>query len=123
MRLTEIMESNRDTAGWGIIGSVWALSSASPSLFEKMMVAALVAGAGWLGSYIVKKLITYGEAKIRYWFECRKSKTNKHKELHEKFKNVFGRIGRYVGGKFKRLRTRDVPSDGELREQRSDETG
>lgn len=116
MRLTTVMESNRDTAGWGIIGSVWALSSASPTLLEKMIVAALVAGAGWLGSYIVKKLITYGEAKIRYWFGRRKSKTNKHKELHEKFKNVFGRIGRFVGGKFRRSSSGEVSSVGKLRE-------
>ena len=117
MRLTSIMEGNRDTAGWGIIGSVWALSSASPSLMEKMLVAALVAGAGWLGSYIVKKLITYGEAKIRYWFERRKqTKTNKHKELHEKFKNVFGRIGRYVGGKLSRIRSGQSSPDRSLRE-------
>lgn len=116
MRLTDVMESNRDTAGWGIIGTVWAMATASPSLFEKMGVAMLVAGAGWLGSYIIKKLITYGEAKVRRWLRRRRHKPNKLKELHEKFKSAFGRIGHYAGGKFRQFRTRSVSSVGKLRE-------
>ena len=110
------MEENRDTAGWGIIGTVWAMFMASPSLGEKMAVAAMVAGAGWLGSYIVKKLITYGEAKVRRWLRRRRNKPNKLKELHEKFKSAFVRIGHYVGGKFRRFRSGSVSGVGKLRE-------
>jgi hypothetical protein len=75
MRLIEMMEEHRDTAGWGLLGTVTALFMYSDVL-EQVATAALVAGAGWMGSYILKKLVTYLEGLITNWWKNRKMKSN-----------------------------------------------
>lgn len=76
MRLIEMMEENRDTAGWGLLGTVTALFM-YVDLMEAMATAALVAGSGFLGSYAIKKLVTYLEDLVTKWWKNRKTKNNK----------------------------------------------
>lgn len=70
------MEENRDTAGWGIVGTVWAMMIATPTLMQQIGTAALVAGTGWLASYIMKRLVIYGEGQFNLWRENRKKTKN-----------------------------------------------
>lgn len=76
MGLIARMEHNKDTAGWGLIGAVIAYAMSS-HLIEQLSTAALVAGSGCLGHYIVKKIVTYLEGMITRWKENRKNKSNK----------------------------------------------
>lgn len=72
-----MMEENRDTAGWGIIGTLWAIfATVSPTVLQQIGTAALIAGGGWLGSYTMKKIVTYLEGRVDRWKEDRKNKTN-----------------------------------------------
>lgn len=75
MRMRVVMESNRDTAGWGLIGTVIAFATSSYVL-EQLMTASLVAGAGWLGSYFTKKVYLYLGHLVTRWWKNRKTKSN-----------------------------------------------
>lgn len=58
MRLKGVMEQNRDTTGWGIVGLILGLLT-SPDLIVQAVVAILFPTIGWTLLYFVKREITY----------------------------------------------------------------
>lgn len=102
MGIRKIMEGNRDTAGWGFIGTAMAFFMSS-GIWNQIVTATLIAGSGCLASYIVKKIVIYLEDLVKNWWDKRKTKvtTSNKKELNEG-KNIVSRIVGSVRKRFSR---------------------
>lgn len=73
MRIKKIMIENRDTAGWGIVGTVSAFLTSSQIIYQ-MATAIAVAAAGTLASYVTRELVRYIHRRVKAWLETRKER-------------------------------------------------
>jgi len=53
-----VLEHNRDTTGWGVVGLILALMT-SPDLLMQAAVVVLFPAIGWMIMYFLKRELTY----------------------------------------------------------------